>query len=134
MKKEMIDKYNKWNIQKKNLASKEVRFFFKTGEVWWCSLGMNLGSESFGKGECFQRPVLIIKKLSGNTCIGLPLTSQEKIGTWFADINFQEEKSWVMLYQVRMLHTNRFQRRIGTLQQGEFEQVKEKLKILLELS
>ena len=126
--------YDLWNDQKKVLAEGNRRFLFKEGEIWWCSLGVNVGTESFGKGETFRRPILIIKKLSSESCIAVPLTSKEKKGTWFQEITLPEGKRWVMLYQIRMVHIKRFQRRMSILDNRDFISVKEKLKALLELS
>lgn len=134
MEKDLSPIYDKWNITKKELAKREEHFFFKTGEIWWCSLGLNIGSESYGKGETFRRPILILKKLSKNSCIAIPLTSKEKIGTWFQEITIHREKKWAMLYQIRMIHSNRFQRRMAVLDDGDFKRVKQKLEALLELS
>ena len=36
---------------------------FNEGEIWWCSIGENVGMEISGKGSYFRRPVLIIRKL-----------------------------------------------------------------------
>ncbi len=108
--------------------------YFKEGDVWWCALGINIGDESFGKGEIFRRPILILKKLSSDLCIGLPLTSKIKIGTWFIDIKLNNRIRSVMLYQIRVLDKKRFQFKIGELDIASFERVKEKLKTMLELS
>ena len=89
---EMNGLYDLWNEQKKVLAVTQKKILFKEGDIWWCSLGLNIGTESYGKGETFRRPVLIIKKLSGDACITLPLTSKQKIGTWFAEITVHQEK------------------------------------------
>ncbi|MBP9802884.1 MAG: type II toxin-antitoxin system PemK/MazF family toxin, partial [Candidatus Pacebacteria bacterium] len=129
----MDQDYDDWNIIKKELSKKEEKFFFKEGDIWWVSLGKNLGTESYGKGEIFRRPVLIIKKLNSNSCIVLPLTSKNKSGTWFTEITFQNEIKTVLLYQIKMINTKRFQRRLGVLDDNDFKKVKEKLKFLLEL-
>ena len=63
----MIDliTFDQWNEVKKNLHQKEKEVeFFKEKQIWWCSVGQNLGSESYGKGATFSRPVLVFKKLS----------------------------------------------------------------------
>jgi UDP-N-acetylbacillosamine transaminase len=125
--------FDEWNVVKKELSKKEEKFFFKEGDIWWVSLGKNLGTESYGKGEIFRRPVLVIKKLNSNSCIVLPLTSKFKNGTWFTDISFQNETKTVLLYQIKMINTKRFQRRLGVLDDNDFKKVKEKLKFLLEL-
>lgn len=130
----MLIEYDVWNEKKKDLAKTDKNIFFKEGEVWWCSLGLNLGNESFGKGKEFRRPVLVLKKLSLDSCIILPITSIAHLGSWFAEVCLSGEMRWVMLHQIRMVHTKRFQRRIATLDMGDFIRIKEKLEALLELS
>ena len=58
------------------------------GEVWWCSFGENVGVEINGKSSRFTRPVVIMKKLSKFGFMGVPLTSQEKTGSWYARFGF----------------------------------------------
>ena len=128
--------YNQWNIKKQDLQKMNVKdwIYFNKGDVWWCALGLNLGSETFGKGRDFCRPILIIKRLSSELCIGLPLTSNKKEGTWFTKISLKNESRWVMLHQIRMIHKKRFQRKIGRISEGDFKRTKEKLETLLEFS
>lgn len=126
--------FDKWNKQKKELERNSKKFLFNEGEIWWCSVGLNIANESCGKGEKHQRPVLVLKKLSSNSFIGIPLSTQEKIGSWFVDITVHNEKRFVLLYQIRMFSTNRFQRRLATLDDNDFNKIKEKLGALLELS
>ncbi len=134
MNKEISDEYNAWNIRKKNLqiATRNKNLYFKEKDVWWCAVGLNIGEESNGKGEYFRRPILIIKKLSADLCIGLPLTSKRKIGSWFIDILLEKETRYVMLYQIRIFHKKRFQHKIGNVSDEDFFKVKQKLKVLLE--
>jgi mRNA interferase MazF len=123
-----------WNEKKKVLESEDKKFLFNTADIWWCSVGLNIATESCGKGKNFQRPILVLKKLSSSTCIGIPLSTQEKIGSWFIDITVHGEKRYALLYQIRMFSANRFQRRLATLDDNDFNRVKEKLKQLPELS
>lgn len=128
--------YDNWN-EKKKLIEQDERFksiYFRQGDIWWCSIGKNIGTESFGKGENFRRPILILKKLSAEMCIALPISTQKKEGSWFVEIVFQNEKRWVLLHQIRMVHVKRFQRHMGEIAPEDMFLVKEKLKILLELS
>jgi mRNA interferase MazF len=126
--------FDKWNNIKKKLENKNQKFFFKEREIWWMSVGVNIACESCGKGETFRRPVLVLRKLSGNSFIGIPLSSKDKSGTWFCDITINNQKRSVLLYQIRMFSTNRFESRMATLDDNDFEKVKEKLEALLELS
>ncbi len=48
-----------WCKLKIDLWNKQSNVVFKPGDIWWCSLGMNLGEEMFGKGTKFRRPVML---------------------------------------------------------------------------
>jgi mRNA interferase MazF len=135
MEEQLQEKYEKWNKRKQFLEQATIteKIYFKERDIWWCALGINLGSESFGKGEYFRRPILILKKLSSDLCIALPLTSKKKEGSWFIDIDIDNEIRYLMLYQIRTIHKKRFQYKITQLNKVDFSRVKEKLKILLEL-
>ena len=43
--------FDSWNEAKKGLDSYDVFLPIKEGEVWWCSIGMNIGIEMCGKGQ-----------------------------------------------------------------------------------
>ncbi len=126
--------FDQWNTKKKSLEERDEKFLFKTGDIWWCSVGLNVRSESCGKGQDFQRPVLVLKKLSGDSFIGIPLSTQKKEGSWFCEISIDNEPRYALLYQIRMFHTSRFQRRLAALDDADIARVKEKLEALLELS
>jgi mRNA interferase MazF len=130
----MDKNFDEWNTQKKRLDNQKGDYYFKPAEIWWCSVGVNVGSESCGKGTTFRRPVLILKKLSSTSCIAIPLTSKKKVGSWFAEVTIHTIKRWALLYQIRMMSSKRFQRRLATLDEAEFCKIKEKLEMLLELS
>ena len=70
---------------------------FKDGEVWWCSIGENVGSEINGKSRLFSRPVLVFKKLSSGTFLGIPTSSQNRKGSWYVSITLHETASVVIL-------------------------------------
>ncbi len=129
----MENDFDSWNEVKKSLSEKKEKYYFKSGDIWWISVGKNIGTESYGKGGIFRRPVLIIKKLSNDSCVALPLTSKNKTGSWFARVSFHGECRTVLLSQIRMVHCARFQRRLAVLDEADFGRVKEKLKQLLEL-
>jgi len=113
-----------WCELKIALWGKDSEILFKDGEIWWCSLGMNLGEDIFGKGPKFTRPVLVFRKFTSNSFLGLPLTSQEKKGSWYVDISFHDKKNWIFLNQARILDKKRLTVRIGTLGGEEFRKVK----------
>ncbi len=125
--------FDRWNFQKKKIDSYRGDVLFKEGEIWWCSVGLNIGDESYGKGPTFRRPILVLKKLSRNLCIGIPLSTKLKTGTWFATISITEGSRTILLYQIRAFSAKRFQRRLAVLDEQGFKHVKQKLEQLLEL-
>ena len=84
------------------------------------------------KGACdFKRPVIIIKKLSLDLCIVLPLTAQKKEGSWFADIEVSGTPHTVLLYQIRTIHKKRLDRFVCRLDNKDLSKVKQQLGELL---
>ena len=67
--------FDNWGVVKKRLNCIRNLRTFNEREIWWCSVGLNIGYEIYGKNELFNRPVLIIKKFSSSIFLGLPLTS-----------------------------------------------------------
>lgn len=133
---ELKEMYEKWNLKKQdlNFSERTKEMYFKEGDIWWCSVGINIGSESFGKGKEFMRPVLIYRKLSNESFIGIPLSSKKKNGTWFCEITFQKETKTALLYQIRNFNKKRFQRKLGELDKGDVLNIKRKLELLLKFS
>ena len=121
-----LKSFKEWFKLKISLWNKESKVVFKQGDIWWCSLGVNLGEEIFGKGTKFTRPVLIFRKFTSNSFLGLPLTKQEKKGTWYVEITIHEEKRWVMLNQARVLDKKRLTSRIGVLDDADLKKVKDR--------
>ncbi|MCP4523495.1 MAG: type II toxin-antitoxin system PemK/MazF family toxin [Candidatus Gracilibacteria bacterium] len=129
----MRDKFNNWNDLKQELQNKNQNYKFKEGDIWWVSIGQNIKSESFGKGDNFRRPVLILKKLSSDSAICIPLSSQKKEGTWFTECILHDIERTALLYQIKMIHSNRFQRKLGQIDDKNFGEIKKRLKLLLNL-
>lgn len=127
----MISDYIKfiqdWCRLKILLWNKTSKAVFKRGDIWWCSLGINLGEEMYGKGSKFTRPVLIFRKFTSNSFLALPITKQEKQGTWYVEITIHGEKRWIMLNQARVFDKKRLTNRIGVLDDNDFQKVKKGL-------
>ena len=68
------DKKAKIYAGRRNLRNK----FVKAGEVWWATLGYNIGVEVNGKKDNFSRPVIVLRVYSKEMVLILPLTSKDK--------------------------------------------------------
>jgi mRNA-degrading endonuclease toxin of MazEF toxin-antitoxin module len=115
-----------WCKVNATIINNHRQVLFKEGEIWWCHLGLNIGEEEFGKGVYFARPVLIFKKFTTNSFLGLPLTSSEKIGTWYVQIKIRGRESSVMLNQARIFDKKRLRERVVTMNEKDFMEVKER--------
>lgn len=94
-----------WNIKKKIIARKDYSIYFKEREVWWCSLGINVGVEENGKGENFTRPVLVLKKFNSQSFLAVPLSSGIKSGKYYL-ANLIRNQTF-LISQVRQLSSQR---------------------------
>jgi mRNA-degrading endonuclease toxin of MazEF toxin-antitoxin module len=119
--------FDLWNEQKK-LVNSRNSVFCNIREIWWCTLGLNIGSEQNGKNDIFERPVLIIKVFNKNICRIIPLTSKLREDKYHSIIHFEKQTSCIIFSQMKTLSTKRFTRKIGRLDEVEFENIVEKLK------
>lgn len=103
-------------------------------EVWFCSIGENIGFEEDGKGEKFIRPVLIMKIYNQFFCHIVPLSTTEKRGKfYFAFDGGTGQTSVALLSQSRAISSARLHRKIGVMSEEDFIEVKQQIKELLGL-
>ena len=125
-----MDKFDIWNNLKKILSKKTDtsilgnKKLFKEGEIWWASIGYNLGEEVYGKGPNFRRPIIVFRKLTSSSCIAIPLTSKIKDGNWYHKFEMDGELRFAMMHQMRILSTVRFESRMSTMSQKDIVALK----------
>jgi len=124
--------FDKWNELKKKLHIREEKVLFHEREIWWCSLGVNIGFEENGKNEMFERPVLVLRKFNKYILWALPLTRSKKEGGFYYRITQgEEDDSVVILSQIRLISSKRLLRKMRMMEQIEFEEIKSKVKKFL---
>lgn len=97
---------------------------FKEGEIWWCYVGENVGSEVNGKGAQFTRPVLIFKKYDRFSFFAIPLTTKNKVGTWYFSFIHNNKTQTAQLAQSRVVSYKRLKELIGKIDSVDFENIK----------
>jgi mRNA interferase MazF len=97
----------------------------REGDLWWISLGENIGSEMNGKSGLFSRPVVIIKKLAHGFYLVSPTTSKPHEGTWYVKIEFANKETFVCLHQIRTVDYRRLSTRMGQIDSDDFFLIKE---------
>ena len=125
--------FDKWNNLKKDIENKSDNLIIKEKEIWWTYTGLNTGTESCWKWENFRRPVLVLRKLSHDNYIIIPLSSKIKTWTWFENYTINWIEYTALLYQIKMLSIKRFYLRHAYMDLVKFLEIKKRLKQLLNL-
>lgn len=103
-------------------------------EVWWCTLGVNIGSEEDGKGIDFLRPVLVIKVYGFTSAVVIPLSTVIKTGPFYFSLGKIGDEggiSTALLSQMRLIDTKRFVEKIGKIDAEKFNEIKKAIQELL---
>ena len=119
--------FDNWNMVKKITQRKTLpgKFFCREREVWWCSIGINIGIETNGKHQYFERPVLIVRTFNKEMIWVVPITSTIKKLDFYYPIEFENEKRSVMLTQLRVMSTKRLRRKVDTLSELDFQNIRD---------
>lgn len=116
--------FDSWNIKKKRLESERPdALAFRERQIWWCSIGLNLGDEEDGKNELFERPVLIIRKFNNRLAWVLPITTNDKIHRYYFSLESQSQKNSAILSQLRLVSAKRFNRLVRMVSPYEFSMI-----------
>ncbi len=121
---EIIKRFLEWIKLKESLHESTAKVpLFKEGEVWWCAIGENVGVEMNGKSRKFSRPVHVFKKLSHDGFLGVPLSTKNKIGTWYVPIIHRSINAVAVLSQIRVISSKRLLEKYGELDDEDIEKI-----------
>jgi len=119
--------FDKWNGAKKKTELKLDNFGVHEREIWWISFGVNIGVETDGKNNDFERPALIIRKFNRQMVWILPTTLQEKDERFHEKFILEDKEYFVAITQLRTVSTKRFLRKIGMMSKDDFKKVKQRI-------
>jgi len=126
-----MKEYDEWNEVKKQTSLKKRKLGIKPREIFWVKIGQNIGDEEFGKGEIFSRPVLVVKQLTQDLFIGVPITTSIKDDDYFHSFEFETKKgvskNSVMILQLRTFSKKRITDKLGRMSVEDFKKVQGKL-------
>ena len=130
-----LEEFDDWNIVKKRAQITNNDVGFKERDIYWLRLGKNIGSEEYGKGNEYQRPVVIVKKLTNELFFGIPLSSILKNGSYFYTFSYQDKKGKIrtncaMILQLKAFDKKRLMGRIGMMAKEDFKKMLEKVREL----
>lgn len=116
--------FKNWHILKEKINKKQIDFYFKEREVWFCYFGCNVGSEQDGKGKKFLRPILIFRKFNKNLFFGIPLTSIIKDNKFYYKIILNNKKQSLILSQMKIIDAKRLVNKKFIVSREEFIKIK----------
>ena len=123
----MHKNFDSWNNLKNLINKKEIsdEFNFHAGDVWWTTLGVNIGKEIDGKNETFERPVLILKVINKHTLYILPLTSKDHfVDKYHYKVKYEDGGNGVVVFsQVRVISSSRLLRKLSKISRKDLLKV-----------
>jgi len=118
----MVKLFDLWNLNKKIINEHEKVRYCHEREIWWCSVGVNVGFEQDGTGQYFDRPVIVIRGFNKNLFFGVALTTKKKSGKFFYSVGeVDSQEATAILSQVRVIDTKRLVRKNGVLDKACFD-------------
>jgi mRNA interferase MazF len=120
-----------WHKLKQHIQETHRPPTFKHRELWWCSIGVNIGDEMDGKNKFFNRPVLVIRKFNEYIFYGIPMTTKIKDNPYYFPVTIKGEKQCVLISQMRLYDSRRLTHLMGKMSQDTFNEVREAVKALL---
>lgn len=129
---EYIKNFLDWINRKEKLHYSEHKPpLVKERDVWWSSLGENVGSEMNGKSSDFSRPVIIVKKFTHTFYLVIPTTTKMHEGSWYAPFDLAGVKMNACMHQARVIDYRRIHSKIGQIDSTEFNRIKNQFKNLI---
>ena len=124
--------FDQWSITKKAIDQKSAVLFCHEREIWWCSLGVNVGFEQDGTGKNFDRPILVFRGFNERVFLGVALTGKKKQGKFYFYLGRVENRdASAVLSQIRLIDSKRLVRKMSTLDENTFKRFEDALRTLL---
>jgi len=127
----MVKDFVGWHTLKTRLDKSDTLPTFKERDIWWCSIGVNIGHEQDGKNILYNRPVLVVRKFNRKIFWGVPLTTKIKNNPYYLQITFKGQPQCIILSQLRLWDSKRLANKMGQLSEQQFKTVRSALKLLL---
>ena len=123
--------FDGWNEVKKKTNAEQPRLY-TVREIWWCRLGVNVGTEQDGSGEKFLRPVVIMRGFGPDACLVIPLTTSAREHALRIPIGLVAGlQARANLSQTRVIDTRRLVEKVGFLEKDVFLTLRKAAKDML---
>lgn len=100
--------------------------FISEGDIWWASIGENVGREINGKSERFSRPVIVYKKLSRETFLAIPASTQtgNRYEPHYVQYTHNNVCAVACLNQIRVIDYRRISSKLGSVNDTDMQNIK----------
>jgi mRNA interferase MazF len=115
--------FDRWNEKKKRINGSVFIDYVNEREVWWCTLGVNVGSEQDGSSDVFERPILVVRKFNKDTVLVVPLTSSPRRTPYHIAVRHAGMEFAAVISQLRLISTKRLARKIYQMDAALFKDV-----------
>ena len=119
--------FDAWNEKKKIIHERKPPTRIQSGDVWWCSIGVNVGHEEDGKNEWLERPVCIIRRFGSELVWIVPTTTQHHEGPYYVHALIGKRENWIMITHVHLLSTRRLYRKVGSISSEALVEICDKI-------
>lgn len=120
--------FDGWNKIKKELNDISKAPKIHNGEIWWCSIGVNVGMEQDGRDKVFWRPVLIYCKINDELFWGIPFSTKYQRNEKFSETLMVDGKiTHALLAQKRILSSKRLNNKIGKIPNHTYNRIIQKV-------
>ena len=117
--------FDRWNSIKKDIDTTKEPLYFREGDIWWSSIGVNVGFEIDGKKDTFSRPVIVLRKYNKFSFLALPLTTSATQNSWKLPIgNVAGKQAFAVMSQIRNIDSHRLYQKITSMKSEQFRQVR----------
>ncbi|MDZ4299872.1 MAG: type II toxin-antitoxin system PemK/MazF family toxin [Candidatus Sungbacteria bacterium] len=123
--------FDQWNEEKKKTHAENPRLY-TVREMWWCRLGINVGSEQDGRGNNFLRPIVILRGFGSDACLVVPLTTSVREHPLRISVGIVDgREARANISQIRVVDTRRLAEKIGFLEKEIFMRLRKAARGLL---
>lgn len=123
--------FDSWNTIKKRVNDLRFTDYIHEREVWWCSLGINIGFEQDGNNQKFERPVLVLKKFNRDVALVVPLSTKVKNYPYYFPFVHAGKEYSALLLQIRLVSTKRLLRMMYSMDREIFAIIKQAVKDMI---
>lgn len=122
----MIKDFDGWIEKKKDCHYKSAMPpMFKERDIWWVSIGINVGFEEDGKHEKFIRPVLVLRKFNRDLFLGVPMSTKLKENPYYIKVTVGRRVVSALISQVRSFSAKRIEDKLAEIDKNDFRKVKD---------